>query len=157
MRIFEDFDKYHPIPRELGKYNYIYASGCSKDEVMRYFILPNEDYERYKEKAKGDFRMGFMNDDNYFSFKRKDHVNKIAPLENSYGYKLLLITACTSSNPDNRNCELRNKRKILKQFTTPELDIIEEEIKKMDDTKSIKNGSESDNEVEDDADDTPHS
>lgn len=160
MRILEDFDKCHPIPRELGKYNYIYASGSSKDEVHRHFIVPKEVYEIYKEKAKADFRLSFINDDHYFSFRRNDRVNKIAPLENSYGYKVLLLTSCTSSNPDNRNCELRNKRKILKQFTTPELDIVEEELNEMEKLRTIekeKSKNVLQDEVEDDADDTPHS
>lgn len=145
----EDFDKYHPIPRELGKYNYIYASGSTKDEVHRHFIVPKEVYEKYKEKAKADFCLAFINDDHSFYFGKKNRLNMIAPFENSYGYKLLLLTACTSSNPDNRNCELRNKRKILKQFTTQELDLIQEELdeKELNDNES----------TEDDADDTPHS
>lgn len=157
MNNYEDFDKNHPIPRELGKYNYIYASGSTKDEVYRHFVLPKEDYEKYKEKAKTDFRLAFINDTHSFYFRRKDRVNMIAPFENSYGYKMLLLTSCTSSNPDNRNCELRNKRKILKQFTTQELDIIEEEIKEMDD-ESGEDGNDSDAQSgEDDADDIPHS
>jgi hypothetical protein len=150
MRTLEDFDKYHPIPRELGKYNYIYASGSSKDEVVRYFIVPFEVYEMYKEKANSLFNGSYANERFPFLFRKKDHVNMIAPPEDSYGYKMLLLTSCTSSNPDNRNCELRNKRKILKQFTTQELDIVEEEVKKMDNSNK---GSEE----EDDADDTPHS
>ncbi len=165
MRILEDFDKYHPIPRELGKYNYIYASGSSKDEVVRYFIVPKEVYQSYKEKANTTFNAWYANERHPFYFRKKDHVNMIAPPEHSYGYKMLLLTACTSSNPDNRNCELRNKRNILKQFTTPELDIIENEVKEIDalnlksnnssDLQSGEEGSKA--ECEDDADDTPHS
>ena len=155
----EDFDKYHPIPRELGKYNYIYASGGKKDEVYRHFVVPIEVYETYRDKAKADFRLAFMSDNNPFRFRKRDGVNMIAPFENSYGYKMLLLTACTSSNPDNRNCELRNKRKILKQFTTQELDIVEKEARDSESTEDEKNKSknETENEVEDDADNTPHS
>lgn len=130
--IFRDFDKCHSIPRELEKYNYIYASGSSKDEVKRYFIVPKEVYENYKEKAKINIRLAFIEDKHPFFFRKNDTVNMISPLENSYGYKILLLTSCTSSNPDNSNCELRNKRIILKQFTTQELDIIEEEMDQMD-------------------------
>lgn len=154
MKIYEDFDKCHPIPRELGKYNYIYASGGTKDEVFRHFVLPKEVYDIYKEKAKAIYRFSDTFDSHPFFFRKNDRVNMIAPFENSYGYKMLLLTSCTSSNPDNRNCELRNKRKILKQFTTQELDIIEEEIKKMD---NIEDGEDSNESGEDDADDTPHS
>ncbi len=168
MRILEDFDKYHPIPRELGKYNYIYASGSSKNEVRRHFIVPTELYQTYKEKA---IIINTFNSNGRFPFyfRKKDRVNMIAPPEHSYGYKLLLLTACTSSNSDNRNCELRNKRKILKQFSTYELDIVEKELNEMDDETDskpqsveeeaeCKDGNDSDSQSgEDDADDTPHS
>jgi hypothetical protein len=141
MRILEDFDKYHPIPRELGKYNYIYASGSSKNEVRRHFIVPPEVYESYKEKANTIFHSRYVWDRFPFYFRKKDRVNMIAPLEHSYGYKVLLLTSCTSSNPDNRNCELRNKRKIIKQFTTQELDIVEKELDEMLDESDSKSQS----------------
>jgi hypothetical protein len=148
----EDFDKCHPIPRELGKYNYIYASGSSKNEVHRHFILPIEVYEIYKEKSNTIFYSSYANQRFPFYFRKNDRVNMIAPLEHSYGYKMLLLTACTSSNPDNRNCELRNKRKIIKQFTTEELDIIEKEIDEMDDETDSNSQS-----GENDANNIPHS
>ncbi len=158
MRIFEDFDKYHPIPRELGKYNYIYASGNTKNEVRRHFIVPPEVYESYKEKANTIFHSGYAWERFPFYFRKKDRVNMIAPPEDSYGYKVLLLTSCTSSNPDNRNCELRNKRKIIKQFTTQELDIVEKELDEMLDesdskSQSSKDNKDSEQECEDDADD----
>ncbi len=154
IRLFkmEDFDKYHPIPRELGKYNYIYASGSTKNEVFRHFVLPKKVYEIYKEKAKAIYRFSDTFDSNPFYFRKNDRVNMIAPFENSYGFKMLLLTTCTSSNPDNCNCELRNKRKILKQFTTSELNEIQKELDKMDDIVTCES-TESGNEVEDDADD----
>ena len=164
----EDFDKYHPIPRELGKYNYIYGSGGKKDEVYRHFIVPKTVYESYKSELNIPHKnrkhcFGYFNDDHSFCFRKNDEVNMISPLENSYGYKMILLTYHTSSNPDNRNCELRNKRKILKQFTTQELDIVEEELKDIESTederdieKDIENKNDTKDEVEDDADDIPH-
>ncbi len=138
MNIIEDFDKYHPIPRELGKYNYIYASGGTKNEIHRHFIVPNEVYQSYKEKANALFYSSYANERFPFYFRKKDRINMIAPPEHSYGYKMLLLTTCTSSNLDNRNCELRNKRKIIKQFTTQELDIVEKELDEMDDETDSK-------------------
>ncbi len=184
MNIIEDFDKYHPIPRELNKYNYIYASGGSKNEVCRHFIVPIEVYEIYKEKANAIFYSSYANERFPFYFRKKDRINMISPPEHSYGYKMLLLTSCTSSNLDNRNCELRNKRKIIKQFTTQELDVVEKELDEMDyetdsksqsgedgndsdpqsgedgndsDPQSGEDGNDSDPQSgEDDADDTPH-
>jgi hypothetical protein len=77
MRILEDFDKYHPIPRELGKYNYIYASGSSKNEVRRHFILPTELYQTYKEKANTIFHSRYVSERFPFYFRKKDSVNMI--------------------------------------------------------------------------------
>lgn len=113
-----------------------YACGTSKNDIHRHFIVPKDIYEMYKTEAK---KLNFSIVSGYFQYKKEDSINMISPQENSYQYKILLMTSYVSTNYENENVEIRNNYEIIKKFTTDQLDNIDKEIQL---------------EFEDDADDT---
>jgi hypothetical protein len=104
----KDFDFEHPIPKFLLPYPYIYTSGSSTNEVIRYFILPN------------DIRITLSNDSESFRYIDKIKRTSLIMIAHTEFLHDIICGNIYSIN-GNKNPEIRYKRKLVKEFSDDEI------------------------------------
>lgn len=144
MPIFLDgFDREHTIPTKLKEVPYVYTSGSTSAEVVRYFVLPDDmevEIPSWTKSGKPSKRK--MTAAEFFRLPPEEQtihvkisgvrdfsVNRVAPKLSDRFAELLLssVIAAHDSYPEQLP-QMRLKYRVVKQYTNAELDEMEKSL-----------------------------